>query len=46
MGQSKHDKIAKDLAKMHKTQYNKGPGSDVLAKNRVIEVAIHESDLY
>ena len=46
MGQSKHDKIAKNLAKIHKTQYNEGQGPDVPAKNRIIEVATHESDLY
>lgn len=46
MGQSKHDKIARNLAKKHKTEYNEGPGPDVLAKNRVIEVVSHESDLY
>jgi len=46
MGQSKHDEIAKYLAKKHKTEYNEGPGPDVLAKNRVIEVVSHESDLY
>jgi hypothetical protein len=46
MGQSKHDKIARNLAKKHKTEYNEGPGPDVLAKNKVIEVVSHESDLY
>jgi len=46
MGQSKHDKIAKYLAKKNKAEYNKGPSPDVKTKNRVIEVAIHESDLY
>jgi hypothetical protein len=46
MGPSKHDEITKYLAKKHKTEYNEGPGPDVLAKNRVIEVVSHESDLY
>ena len=46
MGQSKHNKIAKSLAKQHKTEYNEGPGPDIKAKNRIIEVATHESDLY
>ena len=46
MGQSKHDEIARYLARKHKADYNEGPGPDVKAKNRVIEVASHESDLY
>lgn len=46
MGQSKHDKIAKNLAKQHKAEYNEGPGPDVKSKDRIIEVATHESDLY
>ncbi len=46
MGQSKHDKIAKYLAKINKTEYNEGPGPDIQAKNRIIEVVTHESDLY
>lgn len=46
MGQSKHDQISKFLAKKHKTEYNAGPGPDVTAKNRIIEVVTHESDLY
>lgn len=46
MGLSKHDKIAKYLAKKHKTGYNEGPGPDVKAKKRIIEVVAHESDLY
>lgn len=46
MGQSKHDEIAKYLAKKYKTEYNKGAGPDIKAKNRVIEVVSHETDLY
>ena len=46
MGQSKHDRIAKDLARQHNTEYNKGPGPDIKAEHRIIEVATHESDLY
>lgn len=46
MGQSKHDRIAKNLAKKYKTEYNEGPGPDIKAKNRIIEVVTNESDLY
>lgn len=46
MGLSKHDKISNYLAKKYKTEYNEGPGPDVNAEERAIEVASHESDLY
>jgi len=46
MGLSKHDKIAKNLAKEYRTEYNKGEGPDIKVKNRIIEVATHESDLH
>ncbi|MCK5602209.1 hypothetical protein KAR91_10080 [Candidatus Pacearchaeota archaeon] len=46
MGLSKHDKIAENLSKKYKSEYNKGPGPDVNAKERAIEVVSHESDLY
>lgn len=46
MRHSKHDEIAKNLAKLHNTEYNEGPGPDVKSKNRIIEVVTHESDLY
>ncbi len=32
MGLSKHDKIARNLAKKHGTEYNEGPGPDIKAK--------------
>ncbi|MCK4404640.1 MAG: hypothetical protein KAW02_06060 [candidate division Zixibacteria bacterium] len=43
---SKHDKIAEMLAKKEKTTYNKGKGPDILGRNRIIEVATHESDVH
>jgi len=46
MGLSKHDKIAKNLAKEYRTKYNKGQGPDIKARNRIIEVMTYESDLY
>lgn len=45
MGQSKHDQIAKRIAKKEGTTYNEGQGPDVQGSKRVIEVATHESDL-
>ena len=45
MGQSKHDEIAKRLAKKEGTNYNKGKGPDIVTSKRVIEVATHEGDL-
>ena len=45
MGLSEHDRIAKYLAKKHKTEYNEGRGPDIKAKERIIEVAARESDL-
>ena len=46
MTDSKHDRIAKGLAKKHGVDYNEGKGPDVKADDRVIEVVTHESDLY
>ena len=45
MGLSKHDEIAKKIAKKEGTEYNKGQGPDIQTSRRVIEVATHESDL-
>ncbi len=45
MGQSKHDKIANNLAKKFNTEYNKGKGPDVKASHKVVEVAVREGDL-
>ena len=42
MGQSKHDKIAKNLAKQHKAEYNEGPGPDVKSKDRIIEAKYNQ----
>lgn len=46
MGLSKHDKIAKNLAREYMTEYNKGRGPDIKARNRIIEVATHKSNLH
>lgn len=46
MGTTKHDKISKCLAKKEGAEYNEGKGPDVIGRNRVIEVATHEGDLY
>ena len=35
---SKHDKVALRLARKNRTDYNRGQGPDVKARNRVIEV--------
>jgi len=45
MGLSKHDEIAKRIAKKEGTEYNKGKGPDIKTSQRVIEVATHEGDL-
>ena len=45
MGESKHDQIAKRIAKKEGTTYNEGQGPDVQGSKRVIEVATHEGDL-
>lgn len=45
MGLSKHDELAERLAEKEGTEYNEGPGPDIPGSRRVIEVAIHESDL-
>lgn len=36
MGQSKHDKIAHNLAKEFNAEYNEGKGPDIKAKNKVV----------
>jgi len=38
MAQSKHDKVAKQIAKRAKTAYNRGPGADIKGPRRAIEV--------
>lgn len=38
MAQSKHDKVAGNLAKREGTKYNKGPGADIKGPRRAIEV--------
>lgn len=38
MSQSKHDKVARQIAKQEGTQYNPGPGADVQSPRRAIEV--------
>jgi hypothetical protein len=45
MGQSKHDEIAKRIAKKEGTEYNEGQGADIKGSKRAIEVATHEDDL-
>ncbi len=45
MSDSKHDEIAKRIAKKENTEYNQGQGPDVKTSRRVIEVATHEGDL-
>jgi len=45
MGLSKHDEIAKRLAKQQGTDYNQGQGPDIIGPRRVIEVATHVGDL-
>ncbi len=46
MGLTKHDKIAKNLAKREESFYNKGKGPDIKGARRVIEVVTHDSDSY
>lgn len=36
MGQTKHDKIAKQIAKKQGTEYNEGQGPDIKGSKRVI----------
>lgn len=38
MAESKHDKVAGNLAKREGTKYNKGPGADIKGRRRIIEV--------
>jgi hypothetical protein len=38
MANSKHDQVAKQIAKKEKTQYNKGPGADIKGNKRAIEI--------
>lgn len=38
MAQSKHDKVAERIARKQNTEYNRGPGADIQASGRVIEV--------
>jgi len=38
MAQSKHDKVAGNLAKREGAKYNKGPGADIKGPRRAIEV--------
>ena len=45
MGLSKHDEIAKRLAKQEGTEYTPGQGPDVKGSRRVIEVAAHPGDM-
>jgi hypothetical protein len=46
MAKSKHDRISEQLAESEHTTYNRGRGPDVISKDRTIEVAVHDSDLY
>ncbi len=46
MAKSKHDRISEQLAKKEHVTYNRGRGPDVRGKNRTIEIAVHDSDLY
>lgn len=45
MGQTKHDKIAKRIAKQERVPYNKGKGPDIKSPERTIEVAVSPGDL-
>ncbi len=38
MAKSKHDKVAQQVARREKTEYNKGPGADIQSSRRAIEV--------
>lgn len=38
MSESKHDKVAKQIAKQEGTPYNQGPGADIQGLRRAIEV--------
>jgi len=38
MALSKHDKVAQQIARREKTEYNKGPGADIQTPRRAIEV--------
>lgn len=42
---SKHDEIAKKLAKKFKTKYKSDKGIDLVLKNKVIEVEIKKENL-
>ena len=46
MGLSKHDRIAKALAREFNTEYNESKGPDIKATEKIVEVVTHESDLY
>ncbi len=38
MAKSKHDQVAKKIAKKEGVQYNKGQGADIQSSRRIIEV--------
>jgi len=43
---SKHDEIAKKLAKKFKTEYKSDKGIDLVTRNKVIEVETKKSSLF
>ena len=38
MALSKHDRVAQQIARREKTEYNQGPGADIQTPRRAIEV--------
>lgn len=38
MAESKHDRVARQIARKEKTEYNQGPGADIKGARRAIEV--------
>lgn len=38
MGETKHDRVAKQVAKREGAEYNRGPGADIQSPRRAIEV--------
>lgn len=43
MALSKHDKVARKIAKRENTEYNRGPGADIQTSRRVIEIETPET---
>jgi hypothetical protein len=43
MSESKHDQVARQIARREKTEYNRGPGADIQTSRRVIEIETPET---